>query len=158
MNSKRSKKVKSVDPDELTYPGLDCQITNTNIYYVGVHAITKNEFDELIRAYFSRTYKEPVTIPIDVSKSSCYDYIEWDNRNTNIDNTDLIVQLKASKIITGKYSVHFFRGLGKLFPSAYAFQFSKAYNNIVKADTVVIRVIDAGKNPLYHGDLTHMYP
>jgi hypothetical protein len=151
-------KPNAVGDGELTYPGLDCNDTNTNIYYVGVHAVSKNDFDALIKEYFNGTYKEPKTFPIDVSKNDCDDYIKWDNKGTKGDNGDLDVKIVVAKKETGKYSVHFFKGLGILFPTGKTFQFSKAYNKNIAKDTAVIRVLDAANKPVYHGDLTHMFP
>jgi hypothetical protein len=143
----------TVGDDQVTYPGTDCNNAYSNVYYVGVHAITKNRYDAMIKLLFG-SVKEAVPRAVNLPTDCSIGYIEWNDNNTVLTNDDLTIQYIPSKSKKGKYSINFFKGLQHLF-SPTTYEFSKAIGE--DGLTVVIRVKKNG-TPVYYGDLTHMFP
>ncbi|CAN5904472.1 hypothetical protein BH11BAC7_BH11BAC7_04550 [soil metagenome] len=162
MKKNPSSSRRSINPvadDQVTYVGMDCDDNNTNVFYVGVHAISKKKFDDMIVSYFKKPMSA-IEIPIIIGDNDCdQHHIKWDTKDAFDDNSDLELGFaNNSKSFTaiGKYSIHFFKGIEILFGTC-TYEFSKANDPSTSKPTVVMRVMYGG-NAVYHGDLTHMYP
>ncbi|CAN5904450.1 hypothetical protein BH11BAC7_BH11BAC7_04540 [soil metagenome] len=145
--------------DELNYFGLDCTDPEVNAYYAGIHAISKDTYEKMIKNFFPGTI--PAEYPrtaasLNVSANDCDDYVKF-NTGTSTTANDIIITIEVVIPVIGKYSIHFFRALQSHFSNIGGYKFSKAKSDD-GVETMVMRVVDVAGNTLYHGDLTNMYP
>ena len=133
--------------DELAYVGQNCDDPLVNAYYVGVHAISKERYEQMIGRYFRdkrpreyQVYSSELNVQLPC-KNHIVKFIAGRDRTHN---EDVKVWIQEVKKFDGKYSIHFFRGTDRFFvPKRY--EFSKAIGK--KGKTLVVRVID--KNDPY---------
>ncbi len=170
---------KFIDPkDAIIYFGFDCMKDDVNAFYVGVHAISINTYERMIKNFddtsggIGTQFKNFPSSNLNVTGFGCNDYIEYNtgpNPNSTIilSKIDILddesIPLDMDKFAIGKYSIHFFRGLQKYFPipaststQEQIYRFTKAKND-AGVETLVLQVLNDNV-AVYHGDLTHMFP
>lgn len=147
---------------EINYVGDDCTDMTVNAYYLGVHAISKDEYDILKRNFYGNTYVAEKQFSTDyIDTTICEGLVilfETGNDPTTNDN----ITLRVVSGLSGKYSMHFFKAIKHFFGpfefgDRYEFTQATAIRNGQIIQTLAMRVIKAD-SPVYHGDLTNMYP
>jgi hypothetical protein len=154
----------TVSDDEISYVGNDCSDTNVNAYYLGVHAISKKEYDILKGNFYGdENVDEKQYSPDHIDTKICAGKkIAFDTGTNPTTNNNITLEIVDEKLLQGNYSMHFFKAIIYFFgPFEFgdSYEFTQAFaireGKVIK--TLAMRVIKANV-PVYHGDLTNMYP
>lgn len=160
--------------EEKAFEGIfseDCDIMNGNIFIAGKHSIRPNEYEKMIKAFFGylpdlddmeeRNYTAANFTSSCVTHCVRFDFDSFANTNNDINVSIAEHPTEPSPpgtLVTGKYSLHLFRGLHALYqPDAYYFCKARTTFDGEIVTTLALAVV-ADNVIVYYGDLTNMYP